>query len=107
MRLDLDPEKNRAQFEQLRTFSNSGNMMLRKGFYLFLGFCLLAFGLFAVLSSQDFFKLTGAGLTQRQSGTISILLGVAVIGACYLVPKLFREIGQYQPRENTGKEWEK
>ena len=104
MRLDLDSKKNGAQLEKLRSFSNSGNLMLRKGFYVFVGFCLLVLGLFAVFSSQT--QLIGNALTQKQYGAITILLGFAILGACYLGPRLFRKIEKYQPRENSGKEWE-
>lgn len=103
MILDLDPEKNGAQLEKLRSFSNYGNMMLRKGFYIFVGFCLLVFGLFAVFSSQT--QWIGNGLTQRQYGAITILFGFAIFGACYLATRLSRKIGEYQPRENDGNEW--
>jgi hypothetical protein len=104
MRLDLDPRKNGSQFEKLRSFSNAGNVILRKEFFVFVGFCFLVFGLFSVFSSQT--QWNSSGLTQKQYGAISILLGFASFGACYLATRLSRKIGEYQPRKNSGKEWE-
>jgi hypothetical protein len=105
MKIDIDPEKNRAQFEKLRRFSANNSVMFKPWFYYLFGFSFVAFGIVAVLAKEGSFKGNIGNLTQNEIGFIYLLIGVVIICICKVVKCLNSKISQYKPSQNRGDEW--
>ena len=107
MKLDLNPEKNRSQFEKLRKYSASNMLMLKPGFYYFFGACFILGGLIAIFTSEGTFIIQDFNLTQREYGVLCLAAGLLIVGICKVVLILNVKLVQYRPRENRGDEWHK
>lgn len=101
MKIDTDPIKNREQFVKLRSFSAKNMLIVRKGFWLFLGF------IFVVASAFIYFGDPASiqGNTNSEVALTSFGLGLGIILLTLLVSYLFSKINEYKPTPNKGDEW--
>ena len=106
MKVDLDPEKNRSQIENIRKFSVGTMVMLKPGFYYFLGSAFILFGLAALFAKEGTFEGQAGNLSQQEAGFLSLALGCLIVGLCKLALHFNTKIKQYEPRTNKGDEWE-
>lgn len=103
MKIDTDPIKNREQFERLRSFSANNMLVVRKGFWLFMGFSFVVAS--AVIFFGDPSSVSVKGGTNGEVALTFFGLGSGIILLTMLVSCLFRKIGKYTPQPNKGDEW--
>ena len=106
MKIDLDTENNRSQLGSVRKFSVDNMVMLKSGFYYFLGGVFILFGLAAIFAKDGAFESQAGNFNQQEAGLLSLTLGCVLIGLCKLAFHVNAKIKQYKPRTNKGDEWE-
>lgn len=107
MKLDLDPDKNRQQYNKIRNFTANYNVMFRPWFYYVLGSGSIIFGLVAIFSETGLIENTGSIYSQAETGLILLGFGTLIVGCCKLLSLISLRIGQYKPRKNRGDEWDR
>jgi uncharacterized membrane protein YhaH (DUF805 family) len=101
MKIDTDPVKNREQFEKLRSFSANNMLIMRKGFWLFMGFTFIIASVFVFFGDPSSIK----GGTKGEVALTFFGLGSGIIVLTILISYLFSKIGEYTPKPNRGDEW--
>ncbi|MEP5766044.1 MAG: hypothetical protein ABJ308_15715 [Halieaceae bacterium] len=104
MNIDLDPDKNRTQFQKMRKYSVRHMVLSNTGFYYLLGSILTLFGMAAIFAMPGTFQIQGY-LNQTETGMVFAGAGVSMVVACKLVSLLMEKKTSYKPQPNTGDEW--
>ena len=107
MKIDHDPDRNRAQFEKLRKFSVKGSLIFRRWFWIFMGLSSVISGVILVFTSAGTIDENVDRLTQLQYGVAYIFLGIFFIALPYIASSLLTKINSYSKRDNNGDEWMK
>ena len=100
--LDLDPERNRKQFETIRSSTAKSMLVTRKGFWFFIG------GMFVFASPFIYFadpKSVSGSMSQTESALFSLALGTSILVATFLFTWLWQKLSNYKPLPNKGDEW--
>ncbi|MBN7799175.1 hypothetical protein [Parahaliea mediterranea] len=106
MKLDIAPEKNRRQLEYVRSFSVGNMLMLKKGFYQFLGSTCIIAGITLLFTNPDGSILQPDRYSRYEIGAFSILTGTAILFVTIMVSKWWKIMAKYEPKESSDDEWQ-
>ena len=96
MKIDTDPVKNREQLGKLRSFSVLNMLIVRKGFWFFMGIIFLVASVLIFFGDPIFIN----GGTKEEISVTFFALGSGIILLTILISYLLSKISEYIPTQN-------